>query len=67
MKVSKLIQYQGLEPIQNQKIKPFSITLQIRSTDEAKMLLLMFESSPSIFGKVINDIYEQLEKQGHRL
>jgi len=68
MKVSKLIQMQGLDlPIQNHKLKPFDITFQIRSVDEAKMLLLMFESSPTIFGKVINEIYDRLEKQGFRI
>lgn len=49
----------------NPKIKPFNITFQVCSIDEAKMLLLMFENSPTLFGNVIDHIREKLSKQGH--
>jgi len=68
MKVDKLMKYQGVELLpQNHKLKPFDITFKVCSVDEAKMLLLLFEGSPTIFGKVINDIYSKLEKQGFRI
>jgi len=47
--------------------KPFDITFKVCSLDDAKILLLMFESSPSLFGDVIDDIKEKVRKQGYSL
>jgi hypothetical protein len=56
------------EPIVlNHKLKPFDITFTINSIDEAKMLILMFESSPTIFKEVIEGIKKKVRKQGYTL
>ena len=51
-------------PPQNHKIKPFDITIQVNSVDEAKMLLLMFEQSPALFAPIIKRIRKKTRKHG---
>jgi ribosomal protein L25 (general stress protein Ctc) len=58
----------GLElPPQNFKLKPFDITFQISTIDEAKILLLTLENSSATFEIVIKDIRRKVIQQGHVL
>jgi len=45
------------------KIKPFEITFQINSIDEARILLTLFEGSPHLFEKVIDEIKEKIKHE----
>lgn len=66
--MNKITREQELElPAQNHKLKPFDITFQVSSIDEAKLLLLMFESSPTLFGSVIKEIRDRVRNQGYIL
>lgn len=44
------------------KFKPFDITFNVRSIDEANILLMLFEGSPHLFSEVIEEIKEKYEK-----
>jgi hypothetical protein len=47
--------------MKNNSLKPFDITFTINSIEEAKMLLFLFESSPSIFAPVIDEIKNKIK------
>lgn len=44
-------------------IKPFEITFQINSIDEARILLMLFEGSPHLFEEVIEEIKEKINEK----